>query len=448
MNDTDVAAFPAHPLLRHVIADRRPEEMCFQVELRAGATPLLRDHRLFGVPLFPAAAYLDVALAAVDRMTGCRTDAIADAVFYDLLVVPDNVPMLLRIRVTRRDRVSTRFSIESASASDADPSAWRRHADGAVEHDSSSTSDSWSARAGTNSILNAPAECWSGDEFYARADRGPFQWRATHRVVRSVRCDEARMIFSLGVNEDADAPENPGRLHPTLIDGCLQVPAIEMLGDDGAGRVAVPSRIDRICLAAANPRHVSVHCRRPVAHPQSSDDIRFDLSVFDEASRPVAVLEGIRFRSISREVFLKTMASRHSEPVTRPRVDQAAAASGPARTTDLVVRLTSAPPSQRLALLAAFIERNVTEILKLKQPSASDLERGFFAIGLDSLLAIELQFRLQKALGFVLPPGTGLSFDTIEELSRHLLEEVVGLVGVARGDTPTGLTGRPVRALG
>jgi acyl carrier protein len=32
------------------------------------------------------------------------------------------------------------------------------------------------------------------------------------------------------------------------------------------------------------------------------------------------------------------------------------------------------------------------------------LARGFVAIGLDSLMAVELQFRLQKALKFAVPP--------------------------------------------
>jgi acyl carrier protein len=52
-------------------------------------------------------------------------------------------------------------------------------------------------------------------------------------------------------------------------------------------------------------------------------------------------------------------------------------------------------------MLVDFIERQLLEILRWDETRRADLARGFVEIGLDSLMAVELQFRLQKALKFV-----------------------------------------------
>jgi acyl carrier protein len=251
-----------------------------------------------------------------------------------------------------------------------------------------------------------------------------------------VRRDEDHVVADLCMAEDSAAPDGGRRLHLTLLDGCLQVPAMELSGDHNGQRVAVPARINRVRLGAAGARRVWAHWRRPGREGEPADAVSVDISVLDEGGRPIAAFEGIRFRSIGRDVFEDAMAMRRSGPDAR-QVDAPDAASGRrGRTTALLARLESAPSSDRIALLAAFIEENVVELLKLKRPTASELQRGFFSIGLDSLLAIELQFRLQEALGFSLPPSEGLKFETIEGLSSYLLEDVLSLGGKRRAETP------------
>lgn len=72
----------------------------------------------------------------------------------------------------------------------------------------------------------------------------------------------------------------------------------------------------------------------------------------------------------------------------------------------ILERLRSAPKGARHDLLVAFIERQLLEILHWDESRRSELDRGFVAIGLDSLMGIELQIRLQRALKFVVPPDS------------------------------------------
>jgi acyl carrier protein len=97
---------------------------------------------------------------------------------------------------------------------------------------------------------------------------------------------------------------------------------------------------------------------------------------------------------------------------------------------DILERLRCSVSERRCALLVDFIEQQILDILGWDQSRRVELARGFVAIGLDSLLAVELQFRLQKALKFASPPeGDEAEFQmsSAEDLARFLLKKRLNL---------------------
>jgi acyl carrier protein len=71
---------------------------------------------------------------------------------------------------------------------------------------------------------------------------------------------------------------------------------------------------------------------------------------------------------------------------------------------DILERVRHSPEELRRTVLTDYIEQQLLDILRWDESRRPDLARGFVAIGLDSLLSVELQFRLQKALKFASPP--------------------------------------------
>ena len=92
---------------------------------------------------------------------------------------------------------------------------------------------------------------------------------------------------------------------------------------------------------------------------------------------------------------------------------------------DLLSRAREAPASERENLLVSFLQGEVQAVLRL--PSAPAPTVGFFDLGMDSLMAVELRNRLNRAFSGTYTAPNTLVFDypDIATLAAHLVGELV-----------------------
>ncbi|MCP4352170.1 MAG: SDR family NAD(P)-dependent oxidoreductase [Desulfobacterales bacterium] len=93
--------------------------------------------------------------------------------------------------------------------------------------------------------------------------------------------------------------------------------------------------------------------------------------------------------------------------------------------SEIIQKLEHAPANDRPDILTSHIQNEVAEILWLDSSDIPELNKGFFDMGIDSLLALELKKRLEKALGQILPTTLAFEHPTIETLADFLLREVL-----------------------
>jgi len=93
--------------------------------------------------------------------------------------------------------------------------------------------------------------------------------------------------------------------------------------------------------------------------------------------------------------------------------------------------LREAPASQRREWLLRFVREEVRSVLRLREPPS--LSVGFFDLGMDSVTAVELRGRLNRALGgsYVAPDTVAFDHPSVEALTR-VLRSVLGLDTVWR----------------
>lgn len=118
----------------------------------------------------------------------------------------------------------------------------------------------------------------------------------------------------------------------------------------------------------------------------------------------------------------------------------------------LVEQLTLAPVEQRKKLVLDYLRNVVAEVTRIDAAEIRDAA-GFFDLGMDSLMAIELRRRLEQGLGKQLPATLAMDHPRLTDAADYLLTDVLGLaeqapapvVAMARTDDPIAIVGMACR---
>ena len=91
---------------------------------------------------------------------------------------------------------------------------------------------------------------------------------------------------------------------------------------------------------------------------------------------------------------------------------------------DLLTQLREVPAATRGEVLASFLQGEVKAVLRLPSTPAANV--GFFDLGMDSLMSVELRNRLNRAFADAYTASNTVVFDypDIASLARHLAEEL------------------------
>ncbi|MEM6403228.1 MAG: SDR family NAD(P)-dependent oxidoreductase, partial [Cyanobacteria bacterium P01_D01_bin.116] len=93
----------------------------------------------------------------------------------------------------------------------------------------------------------------------------------------------------------------------------------------------------------------------------------------------------------------------------------------------LLKRLESLPSGEQYHVLRTEIQTEVAKVLGLSDDQLPDFEEGFFELGMDSLMAVELRNRITQLLGVKLPSTLSFDFPNIEQLTKYLSSQVLQL---------------------
>ena len=107
--------------------------------------------------------------------------------------------------------------------------------------------------------------------------------------------------------------------------------------------------------------------------------------------------------------------------------DSEAEADTPALADDLISSLRVSPVLEREGLLVSFLQQELQAVLRLRSSPSATV--GFFDLGMDSLMAVELRNRLNRALADEYVASNTIVFDypNISLLAHHLAEELAGI---------------------
>ncbi|OJJ26222.1 hypothetical protein BI308_07420 [Roseofilum reptotaenium AO1-A] len=92
--------------------------------------------------------------------------------------------------------------------------------------------------------------------------------------------------------------------------------------------------------------------------------------------------------------------------------------------SEVLQQLYEVPESERLEILIEHLQTDVAKIIGLSKSKLPDPELGFFRMGMDSLMAVELRNRLTATFRFSISTATLFEKSNIKDLAEYLIEEI------------------------
>ncbi|HLF25323.1 MAG TPA: type I polyketide synthase [Anaerolineae bacterium] len=299
-----------HPLLDEALRSPAISGSVYQSRIDRQRLPFLGDHRVRDTAVFPATAYIEMALAAAQHVLGPGRYAVEDMLIQQPLILSEDKSQLVQIVL------SPDGAFQIHSASDGDAATWNLHAMGHVRADTDETPFA------PASLAEAHEQCqdeWDSAAFYTALHELGMNYGAAFQGLSRVQRGARRALGHVHL-PDALAPQaETFQLHPALLDACLQVLAAALAGPDDMtanSNLYLPIGLERCRVFHRAPAVAwSYATIRPDDTPDA-ESVTGDVTLFDADDQPVAEVTGMRLKRASRAA-LAQIAQRSSAATYR-----------------------------------------------------------------------------------------------------------------------------------
>jgi acyl transferase domain-containing protein/acyl carrier protein len=285
-----------HPLLgRHFKSAHPAGSHFWEVILDKRALPYLDDHRIQGVAVLPASAYLEMAVAAAVEVFGERSFALKDVEFDRALFLPESATHTVQVILSPGADGAASFHIYSRPDDQASKS-WTLHATGKACPQQGSSASLGVGQEALTEIQTRCSEKVSGQDYYLKLRDSGIHYGPFFQSIAQLWRHNGDVLGEVQVPNGADAEFNSYQFHPAILDACLQTLAAAVAieaTENGKQGIYMPTRIDEFRVHSRPGLHLWSHTR---LQERDADAVTGEVRLFDEARRVAVEILGLRFK--------------------------------------------------------------------------------------------------------------------------------------------------------
>ncbi len=293
-----------HPLLgQRLHLAVLDEQICFECLLSDSQPTYLKDHRVFSQPIFPATAYLEIALAAGSTLFNCENLILEDVVIQQALILPEDEIKTIQVILTPQEGLSYSFEIFSLALdkSESEP-RWTAHAQGKLL---AGEQDGQLETTDLKTLKQEYHQQILPQDFYQEfRDRG-IDYGSSFQGVQQLWCSEGKALAQIQLPETLISQATKYQIHPVLLDASFQALAAAFDGIENQDTY-LPVNIKRLQVyrPASNHLWTQVEIDTIKANTQT---LTGEVRLLDEQGIVVAQVEGLTLLRTSRQALLSTI---------------------------------------------------------------------------------------------------------------------------------------------
>ncbi len=249
------------------------DDRVYQSELDGRTRQLLDDHRIFGRPVVPGAAWVQAMLAVAREERPGGPVTIENLTFHAPLELAESG--VTTVQTVVRSRTDGGLAVTCSSP--ANDRSWTRHASADLAPASPAVPELGELSLAGDQV---GLEAW-----YASLERVGVAFGPSFRSIVDARSTASDVTGQIALTGSAVGHSEGWLLPPTLLDGCFQLAGIASRSE----RALIPARIDRLHWFREPGSSVVARARATA----KGGRVLADIEIVDGAGYPIAVVEGL-----------------------------------------------------------------------------------------------------------------------------------------------------------
>ena len=272
-----------HPLLGHSVrgADPAWEE---HLDIRRHA--YLQEHRVNGNVIFPAAAFVEMGLAAVRITTGTADGVLENVHLQRALFLAEDVVPILQVRA-RPEEATLAFH----SSLSGDRGTWSQHC---IASWCPTKSNEMPPSLDVKTVQKRLKDIVSGEDCYVAFEALGLDYGPAFRGLSKVWRKDGESLGRIKAPEVLQGKTSGYAFHPALLDACLQVVGAAVRADIAVG-LMMPARIARVRFLGSPTDRMWSHV---VLTKSSALMLEADINIYADDGTMLLTIHGLRLQRV------------------------------------------------------------------------------------------------------------------------------------------------------
>ncbi|GAB4195006.1 MAG: type I polyketide synthase [Roseiflexaceae bacterium] len=283
----------AHPLLgQHLAPASPPDQEYWEQDFGPPVLPYLRDHQVLGRVVLPAAATLELALAAGRAWLGTDLLELEQVAFQQILAFAPDELRRVQLALTAQAPDAKQFELFSRALAADQQQPWTAHVVGTLRR-------SRPGEAPAHDLAALRARCphqHDPSEFYrSLASRG-LEYGPDFQGLAAIQSADGVALAQIQPTAAVRAGQGY-LLHPALLDACFQALGAVLAGQGAAQQTVLPVALRRLRLYQTPPPGQPLW----VVATRAAAPLTGDLALCDQDGRVLLEVEGLRVQALEAE---------------------------------------------------------------------------------------------------------------------------------------------------
>ncbi|WP_372365775.1 SDR family NAD(P)-dependent oxidoreductase [Candidatus Uabimicrobium sp. HlEnr_7] len=281
------------------------QNVVFEATLNLNTQPMIKDHQLYGLIVYPGAAYLEDVMAAAIKVFGHGLHELYDVAIYEPLIMESDKVYYTQIIISKLSSQEASFvfcSVEDRR----DIDSVRQHVSGKIKIVSEV-----SQRVDTTDIATIQARCLdsiSGEKCYDQLHQQGLQYGPNFQSIKELFYNEKEVFAQLSLPDNLLSQTQNYCIHPSLLDGGFQSFSACLIGKEiNENDIYVPLGLERFIMYSYGVSSLWCHAL-PKNFTENADTFSGDIKFYNEEGQCVGEIINFQFRRTNREILQKSRA--------------------------------------------------------------------------------------------------------------------------------------------